>query len=306
MPGKPEQNSRELVQEVIARGVAGVIPKGELVIAEEVVKKVLPAEQVGFDELSAFTRMLHLDLFTLSPQYPSKAGELPAHKEYIWPHLREWVLETKLFIFAVLDGAFEWGMRLLGLEEFFGVLRSPAALEDLIQEVEKRNFYQIEKLAAEGVNGIILADDIAYRQGLFANPKILRDYFIPSLARQAEKARERDIPVFYHSDGHYLPVFEDLVRAGFNGFQCLEKSAGMDLEKLLATYGNTLCFWGYLETDDLEAAARDEGQLQKLAAGHRNLALGHKYILGTTSGLFAGMEIETLQKLYRLLSGNTC
>ncbi|NLM52801.1 MAG: hypothetical protein GX197_08300 [Firmicutes bacterium] len=300
MQDKTKQNSRELVQDVLARGVSTAIPKGELVIEAEVVKKTLGTDYVGFDELSAFTHMLHLDIFTLSPQYTMTAKELPANKEYVWPYLQQWVLETELFIFAVLDGAFEWGMRLLGLEEFFSMLRSPAALNDLLKEVENRNFYQIEKLVDEGVNGIILADDIAHQQGLFANPKILKSYFIPSLARQAEKVREMNIPVFYHSDGNYQLVFEDLVQAGFTGFQCLEKSAGMDLEKLQASFGDTLCFWGYIETDDL-AAAKEEEQLQQLAAVQRNLALGNKYILGTTSGLFTGMEIEVLQKLYQML-----
>ena len=181
------------------------------------------------------------------------------------------------------------------------MLRSPAALNDLIKEVEKRNFYQIDKLVDEGINGIILADDIAHQQGLFANPKILKENFIPSLARQAEKVRAKDLPVFYHSDGNYLPVLEEIVQAGFSGLQCLEKSAGMELEKLRDSFGDTLCYWGYIETEDLAVAA-DEEQLQALAAVHRNLAAGQKYILGTTSGLFAGMELQTLQKLYQMLS----
>ena len=186
---KTKQNSQELVQDVLARGVSTAIPKGELVIEAEVVKKTLGTDYVGFDELSAFTHMLHLDIFTLSPQYTMTAKELPANKEYVWPYLQQWVLETELFIFAVLDGAFEWGMRLLGLEEFFSMLRSPAALNDLLKEVENRNFYQIEKLVDEGKQVLFLPMILPISK-VIANPKILKSYFIPSLARQAEKSRK--------------------------------------------------------------------------------------------------------------------
>ena len=253
----------------------------------------------GFDELSAFTRRLHLDIFTLSPNIRLLKTCLRIMN--IFGLILKMGIGNGTFCFCYFGRRLEWGMRLLGLEEFFSMLRSPAALNDLIKEVEKRNFYQIDKLVDEGINGIILADDIAHQQGLFANPKILKENFIPSLARQAEKVRAKDLPVFYHSDGNYLPVLEEIVQAGFSGLQCLEKSAGMELEKLRDSFGDTLCYWGYIETEDLAVAA-DEEQLQALAAVHRNLAAGQKYILGTTSGLFAGMELQTLQKLYQMLS----
>ncbi|NLM45580.1 MAG: hypothetical protein GX200_02095 [Firmicutes bacterium] len=296
--GRP--NSRRMVQ-LLLEGNTGYIPKGELCIADAVIRQLIPAEKPDFEVTVFFLQQMQLDIYTLLPCYPEgREGELPGRKEVAWPDLQRWTAGSPYFVFAVLDGAFEWGMRLLGLEEFFSLLRSPAALADLTAQVEKFNIYQIELLAAEGINGIILADDIAHRQGLFARPELFRQYFIPSLARQVEAVRRFDLPVFYHSDGNWMAVLADIIGAGFNGLQCLEEEAGMQVDLLRRQAGSGVCLWGHLDMQDLEAAG-DPHSLAELQREIKAYAQSGPFILGTTSGLFAGMKLENLQKLYRSL-----
>lgn len=292
------QKPRTVVKNVIDCGITDYIPKGELCINDNVIKEVLGVEHVDFTEKLAFVQSMNLDIYSLSPQYECIAQCLPDKSQYRWPDLKNWTVGTELFTFAVLDGAFEWGMRLFGVVEFSCMLRSVLDVEDIIRQVEKLNLYMIEKLADEGINGIILADDIAYQQGLFANPKIIRDVFIPSLARQAEKIHSFNLPVFYHSDGNYLPVLGDIIKAGFTGLQCLEKTSGMNLNELQAVLGNEVCLWGHIDTDDL-TGADDPLFMQTLPVKTKELAYGKKFILGTTSGLYEGMNIEALRTLYQ-------
>ncbi|NLN07866.1 MAG: hypothetical protein GX167_09645 [Firmicutes bacterium] len=290
-------DSRRIVQMLLA-GETRRIPKGELCIDEEVIRQLVPAEKPGFEQTLSFLQQMQLDIYTLLPCYPAvRKGELPGRKEVAWPDLQRWTADSPYFIFAVLDGAFEWGMRLVGMEKFFGLLRSPAALADLTAQVEKFNLYQIDLLAAEGINGIILADDIAHQQGLFARPELFRKYFIPSLARQVEAVRRFDLPVFYHSDGNYLAVLPDIVDVGFTGLQCLEKGAGMQVDAVRRLAGSYICLWGHLEMQDLERA-NDPHYLVVLQQETKVFAQGGPFILGTTSGLFVGMKLENLQKLY--------
>jgi|LFRM01.1.fsa_nt_gb uroporphyrinogen decarboxylase len=298
MQNTSKLKGRELVRHVLENGVTVNIPKGELCITDGAVKKVMGTAEVGFAEKEAFVETMGLDIYSLSPDYPRQGKELPARKDYLWPELENWTAETPYFIFAVLDGAFEWGMRLLGFAEFCSNLRSSAVMSALIEQVEKLNFYMIEKLAAEGVNGIILADDIAHQHGLFARPQVLQDLFIPSLARQTEQILKQDLPVFFHSDGNYRDVLSDIINIGVSGLECLEKTAGMQIEELQAAVGQEVCLWGHLDTDDLEAAAKDEGMLADLVDSTRALAAGKKFILGTTSGIFEGMRLDVLQELY--------
>jgi uroporphyrinogen decarboxylase len=291
-------SSRERVKALMEQGKTDRIPKGELCINDEVVCQAMGCVEAGFEERYGLIQQLGLDLVSLSPEYPRNLKELPKPSQYTWPDVNKWVSDTELFTFAVLDGAFEWGMRILGLHSFCVLLKSPLSIKELVDSVEKLNLGMVERLADAGTDGFILADDIAYNDGLFANPQVLRDSFIPSLARQVDEIRCGGLPVFYHSDGNYRLVQDDIVNAGFTGLQCLEKNAGMDLVELWAQYGEKLCLWGHLDVDDIEAAV-DSVNMTQLTASVRALSQQGRFILGTTSGLFKGMDIPLLQSIYK-------
>ncbi|CAA7600957.1 Nitrate reductase gamma subunit [Acididesulfobacillus acetoxydans] len=92
----------------------GRVPKGELCIADSLIAKALNCRVVGFRERYAFVKGMNLDIVTVGPVYPEQGKRLPGRNEIIWPELKEWIAETSLFTFALLDGAFEWGLRTLG------------------------------------------------------------------------------------------------------------------------------------------------------------------------------------------------
>ena len=293
-----ELSSRRFVQQIIEYGTKERIPKGELCINDDVVCLVTGCDKPGFDERLAFVCSLGLDIITLGPCYPFGLDRLPSMADYEWPDLKRWVRETSLFTFAVLDGAFEWGMRILGAEKFFVMLRtSPLSTQELVSATEKLNLAAVERLGAEGINGFILADDIAYQNGLFASPQLLQKFFIPSLARQANDIRIQGLPVFYHSDGNYKQVLNDIVNVGFTGLQCLEKSAGMDIKELQQQLGRKVCLWGHLEVADLTQASNPSYHAS-LISSIKELSSSGTLILGTTSGLFQGMDIDVLRTIY--------
>jgi uroporphyrinogen decarboxylase len=290
-----------MVRKIIQGEHTGQIARGELCINEEVLCSSKPCEEPGFAETYAFLCELKQDIISLSPRYPCNPKHLPERRECLLPELTPWVEETSLFTFAVLDGAFEWGMRVFGLQEFCMMLKKiPPALTELIRRVEKLNLDMAEELASEGIDAILLADDVAYQNGLFASPALLREIFLPSLARQVENMNSHGLPVFFHSDGDYRLIFDDIVNCGFAGLQCLEKKAGMDIADLLARVGEKLCLWGHLDVGDIAGSA-DPSRQRLLVDEIRTLASGGRFILGTTSGIFSGMDISLLQELYRLL-----
>ena len=48
--------------------------------------------------------------------------------------------------------------------------RNETALVDLVTSVEKLNLELVRRLSAGGVDGIIIAEDIAYQKGLLISP----------------------------------------------------------------------------------------------------------------------------------------
>lgn len=284
-------SSRELVQKTICRQITNRVPKGELCFDDEVVDIVLKsispgfAGDIGFEERYKFFKWLGLDLVSLSPAYP--ADRLPDHTECIVPDIEKWTEETDLFVFVILDGAFEWGIRVFGFQEYMMmVMRSPEKVTDFVHQVEKLNMNLMDRLAEQGINGVILADDIADRDRLMLRPAIFREIFLPSMERQVKALSDRGLPAFFHSDGNYQVIIDDLINIGFVGLNCIDKNCGMDINTLQEQYGNRLCFWGHLGVDDVNKGINPE---IKNPVG---------LILGTNSGLFSGLDMQKLKTIY--------
>ena len=291
-------SSRDRVLQVIKTGKSDRIPKGELVINDPVIQSALNCEQVGFTERQAFVNSLNLDIISLSPVYPTTTKELPRLEEYLWPDLEKWTKETSLFSFAILDGAFEWGMRVFGFTDYFIMLKkSPDHVKEFVQSVEKFNLLSIKELNNQGINGIILADDIAYQKGLLIPPDILKEYFLPSLARQVEGIKRMGTIAFYHSDGDYRQLIDELVKADFDGFHCIDRNTGMKIEELQQRLGDKLCLWGHLDINDVNSSS-DPDYRKEQADFAQQIGWNKKFILGTNSGIFEGMDINSLKALY--------
>jgi uroporphyrinogen decarboxylase len=291
-------SSRDLVKAAIQGKAVERIPKGELCIEDRVIEREFNRSGVGFSERHAFVSRLGLDLICLSPLYDA-SGKLPSPSQVYWPDLERWVLETPLYTFALIDGAFGWGGRIMDYYQFMAMsYRNETALIDLVASVEKLNLELVKRLSAWGVNGIIVAEDIAYQKGLLINPQTIRKLFMPSLARQAEAVLRAGLQLFYHSDGNYGELLPDLNAIGFDGLHCIDRQSGMDLFALQREYGGRICFWGTLDPGEL-AVKRDPEYLQQLRNQVRIEASRSGYILGTTSGIFEGICLANLEEIYR-------
>lgn len=295
---------RDRVSMAIMRRETDRVPSGELLIEEDVISHVLNLPGAGFEEKAGFLNRLGLDIFCLAPACPDWDGSLPDAGDIGWPDIKRWTGETENFVFAILDGAFGWGFKAFGFEKFITLpLRSPKTLSALVAGVERLNTGLISLLAGLGINGIIIADDIAYQKGLLSGPPVMRKHFFPSLARQVSAASREGLPVFFHSDGNMNEAVSDLIEAGFTGLQCIEKGAGMDLLRLKREYGKSLCLWGGIDAGDLMPSP-DPAQLENLYHAIAPALSGGGFILGTNSGIFNGMDIDSLQKIYSMARGH--
>lgn len=294
-------SKRERVIRTIRREKTDKIPKGELCITDSIICRELNCSKIGFEEKLAFIDRLGLDIFTISPIFPHDKNRLPEPDEYEWPDIKKWASQTSVFTFALIDGAFETGLRTYGLMDFLTLPEeSPDDLKNFIRQVEKLNIAIIKQVADQGIDGIILADDIAYAHGLLTNPDILREYFLPSLAKQVEEITHLGLPVFYHSDGNYREIIPDLIDMGIQGLQCIEQRCGMDIVALQEEYGDRLCLWGHIDTENTHSA-HDVDSLKNFSASIQSLSARNGIILGTNCGLYEGIDIEGLTAIYRTL-----
>jgi hypothetical protein len=87
----------------------------------------------------------------------------------------------------------------------------------------------------EGVELVIIHDDIAGTRGIFLRPDWYRQYVFPWYARIFAAIQEAGRKVLYISDGNYLPVLDDVLATGPDGLYI--ESTSMDPETFMRRAG---------------------------------------------------------------------
>lgn len=89
----------------------------------------------------------------------------------------------------------------------------------------------------EGVELVIIHDDIAGTRGVFLSPAWYRQYVFPWYERIFAAIQEAGRKVLYVSDGNYMPVLDDILATGPDGLYI--ESTSMDPEALMRQAGPT-------------------------------------------------------------------
>ena len=90
----------------------------------------------------------------------------------------------------------------------------PPQLKKLIDIVLDYNMKVIGRWLDVGLDLLVFGDDVGIQDRLPIHPVKFRRYLIPAYSRMFMAAREKDVHVFLHSDGHIMEVAEDLIDAG--------------------------------------------------------------------------------------------
>ncbi len=276
-------------------------PKGELCIDDEVVGAYFDTSSITHGHRRRFVELLDMDLICITPEYPvaKQPNHLPDPNFTYWPDLQRWAQETDIFPFVLLEGAFGWGVRRWGFERFIlQVVKKDTDVVTFTRHVEVFNDQLARNAAQNGAAGVVFADDIAYQNGLIISPELLRIFFSPSYKAQVQRFKSYGLHTFFHSDGNLNEILDDILDSGFEGLQCIEEAADMDLAGIKEKYRSRLCLWGNLDpiylTESLPHSAVEDKVRDIIHSG----AEGGGFIFGTSSGLFKGVRVDLLRRAY--------
>jgi uroporphyrinogen decarboxylase len=144
-------------------------------------------------------------------------------------------------------------------------------------------------------DGIKIAEDLAYKNGLFASPKMLADLVFPYYAELVAFFHSYGLPVLLHTCGDVTAALPLIVDAGFDGLNPMEVKAGCDLFEYAETYGDQLVFIGgldvrVLETNDRELITRE---VVRVVEGMKSR--GARYVFGSDHSVTPLVTYDTYQ-----------
>ena len=107
----------------------------------------------------------------------------------------------------------------------------PELLKRWFRAMYRESIRHIERAAhAETSPLAMIYSDVAYRGAPMYSPAMFREAgFFDEVAGFCEACHQRGVKVIFHSDGDFTSLLDDLVAAGIDGVNPIEKAAGMDV-----------------------------------------------------------------------------
>ncbi|MHB0913123.1 MAG: uroporphyrinogen decarboxylase family protein [Armatimonadota bacterium] len=151
--------------------------------------------------------------------------------------------------------------------------------------------------ARDGVDAIMWGQDHSYKSGPMISPAMFRDLVLPVYKSRVESVRRSmDVYIFKHACGNNWKLLEMYVEAGFDAYQSIQSSAGMDLAEVKKAYGEKLVLWGGVPLELLQSGSQvevREAARSALQAGKP----GGRYILGSTHSIATGTKYDNFMAM---------
>ena len=201
---------------------------------------------------------------------PLSNKSLSEIKMYEWPmndnidninNLKKKVKEYKengFAIFTNFQGILERSWELRGIENILvDLITNKEVAEfifDKVIEVFKLKYGRFLDEFGKYLTVILMSDDLGTQNSLLFSPKLYRDllknrhYEIVKFFKSKTKAK-----IGLHSDGAILPLINDFIEIGIDILNPVQVSAKClnDTKKLKEEFGNSLCFWGGIDTQHI-------------------------------------------------------
>ena len=149
------------------------------------------------------------------------------------------------------------------------------------------------------IDGIMPCGDLGSSTGLLANPRWYREHVWPWHKAYCDKAHAMGFKVLKHCCGRTQEVITDLVAAGYDAYEAIQATAGMDIGELKKQVGKQMTLWGGILHEHLILGT--PGDIRR-DARHAFLgaAKGGGFIMGSSHSLAVGAKRENLLEMKRV------
>lgn len=133
----------------------------------------------------------------------------------------------------------------------------PRIVRKAIDKLAEFNVEIIKRVTDVGVDFIISGGDYCEKKNPMVPMKFFREIVFPGLKKQVEAAHRGGLKFIKHTDGNVTPLIFDLSKI-VDGLHSLDPTAGVDIGKVKAEYGDKLVLMGNVAVDSLARKSKEE------------------------------------------------
>jgi uroporphyrinogen decarboxylase len=168
------------------------------------------------------------------------------------------------------------------------------AEEDLLSLVDagvEYNRLLTEHCAKHNVTIMMQGHDFCMNNGPIVSPLTLRKIFFPLMKRVNAVIAGAGMRSFFHCCGNTNHILDDFVEAGYEGYQSIQVSAGMNNREIKKKYGSRLTMWTGIQCETLlEGSASDV--TREVTEALETLMPGGGFIFGSTNSVQFGANTD--------------
>ncbi len=149
-----------------------------------------------------------------------------------------------------------------------------------------------------GQDGVFFAQqDFASTQGPFISPDMFREFALPSISERVRHVHEGfGLPVFKHCCGNTTALLDMFIEAGYDVYQSVQESSGLDIQSIQQQYGDRMVPWGGLSVERLVSGTRDDVKKGVHSAMER-LKPGGRFIFGSSHSIAVGTKYDNFMTM---------
>lgn len=149
-----------------------------------------------------------------------------------------------------------------------------------------------------GAAGVLMEQDMAGSNGPLVSPAMFRQLCYPYLKERMGhvKGCTGGGQIIFHNCGNNIPLMELFIDCGIDCYQSLQTTAGMEVGRLKALFGDRLCFWGGVPVELLVGGTSAQVRAAVRTALARG-APGGGFILGPSHSIAFGTQYDNFMAM---------
>ena len=188
----------------------------------------------------------------------------------------------------------EIGIVLLGGMErgFVELLDQPEVVKAATAYLVKQQNLADDVLVHPDADGVLWGGDFGYKTGPFINPAMFREFFL-----EANKERVRTLhekhgkKVLKHCCGNVSSLLDMFVEIGYDAYQSIQPTAGMDICEIKRSHGDRITLWGGVALEHLIGGTAERVR-QDVRRAMVCAKPGGRLILGTSHSVAVGSNYD--------------
>ena len=141
-------------------------------------------------------------------------------------------------------------------------------------------------------DAVLWAEDLGYGKGTLISPAMFRDLFLEANKARARNVKERfGKKILKHCCGNVNALMDDFVAIGYDAYQSIQPTAGMDLCALKKSYGGRIALWGGVAVENLVSGTPDDAR-RDVRRAMACAKPGGRFILGSSHSVAVGTKYD--------------